>query len=201
MRLFNVSTTQFVERPVEQDARDVEIQNALVRLGARHLRESTGTAPIETSTRPGELFRETLLAGSARHLTALAPVLVENIDRLNLPRIHLAIAETGFARRFPWLLDNVLRALGAELAGGVAFTWTRRYRRAQLRIEMFLGSLALPRPPRTAERDVLDPTIRSRETLDEVQASSSPVSRRWSIVTRLQPEDFARALRASRADR
>jgi hypothetical protein len=47
--------------------------------------------------------------------------------------------------------------------------------------------------------DVLDAGIRSRQTLDDVVASSSPISRRWGIVTTLKPEDFAEALRGARA--
>jgi hypothetical protein len=47
--------------------------------------------------------------------------------------------------------------------------------------------------------DVLDAGIRSKQTLDDVVASSSPISRRWGIVTTLKPEDFAEALRGARA--
>lgn len=46
--------------------------------------------------------------------------------------------------------------------------------------------------------DILDPSIRSKRTLNEVKASSSPISQRWGIVTSLQPEDFSRALRDAR---
>ena len=47
--------------------------------------------------------------------------------------------------------------------------------------------------------DLLDATIRSRRTLEEVQRHASQPSARWGIATSLQLEDFVEALRASRA--
>jgi hypothetical protein len=48
--------------------------------------------------------------------------------------------------------------------------------------------------------DVLDPTIRSPETLRDVVEASSPISHRWGIATNLQTADFVKALRAARVD-
>lgn len=47
--------------------------------------------------------------------------------------------------------------------------------------------------------DVLDTTIRTARTFEQVREQSSEQSRRWNIVTGLRPEDFAHALEASRA--
>ena len=42
--------------------------------------------------------------------------------------------------------------------------------------------------------DVRDANIRSKRSRDEATALSSPSSKRWRIVTSLQPKDFAEAL-------
>jgi hypothetical protein len=58
------------------------------------------------------------------------------------------------------------------------------------------------RPPSPDDPpDILDAQVRSKATLQDMLASSSTISRRWGILTALQPEDFAAALRAARADR
>ncbi len=53
---------------------------------------------------------------------------------------------------------------------------------------------------RPEPQDVLDP-IASKRTREEVEASASPISRQWGILTGVQPRDFAEALRAAVADR
>jgi hypothetical protein len=47
--------------------------------------------------------------------------------------------------------------------------------------------------------DLLDATIRSKRTLEEVRRASSEISQRWDIITSLQVEDFVQALKAARA--
>ena len=58
-----------------------------------------------------------------------------------------------------------------------------------------------PAPDRHRVPNVLDGGIRSKRTLEEVRAASSAISKRWGIVTVLQPEDFVEALRGARAGR
>ena len=58
--------------------------------------------PSEQLTEVADVVRETLIgAESSRLLTALAPVLVQNIDRLNLPKLHAQLVEMGLQRRHP----------------------------------------------------------------------------------------------------
>lgn len=61
-------------------------------------------------------------------------------------------------------------------------------------LDTFLG-FALP-PVGAAPPDLLDTTIASRETRREVEASTA-LSKRWGLITDLQPTDFLEALRAA----
>jgi hypothetical protein len=47
--------------------------------------------------------------------------------------------------------------------------------------------------------DVLDKDIRSGQTLTAAQEASSASSRRWALITTIQPEDFLEALEATNA--
>jgi hypothetical protein len=66
-------------------------------------------------------------------------------------------------------------------------------------LESFLAVLREEAREGRVAPDVLDAGIRSKRTFDEVAASSSPISRRWGIITVLQTDDFVEALRGARA--
>ena len=199
LRLFNVPVSHF---GLSTEDRGSQLQNALARLGAFHLNENSEIIPDEQLENPADVLRETLVGDSPRLLTAIAPVLVGNIDRINLNKLRHELLQVGFERRLSWVIDNTLSALHRELTEPLPLTWAQRYRRAQTVLEAFVESIsAAPetRAPQAWPPDVLDSGIRSKKTLGEVSASSSPVSQKWRIVTRLQPADFADALRAARA--
>ena len=182
----------------------VFVTRALARLGAVHLQERSDVLPSELLTEVSDVVRETLIgAESSRLLTALAPVLVQNIDRLNLPKLHAQLVETGLQRRWGWLLENTLLALHQE-SPQLSRPWALRYRRAALLIENWLAAFRVQsEEQRTTDAqplDIIDSNIRSRGTLDEVMATASDISHRWRIATSVHPADFAVALRAARAD-
>ncbi|MGH7439510.1 MAG: helix-turn-helix domain-containing protein [Polyangiaceae bacterium] len=195
-RLFNVATSDFAPRAAVDPAS--ELQDALARLGATHLHESGDVLPSERLKEVGDAVRETLVAAELpRLVAALAPILVANADRINLKLLHSQLAALGLARRLPWVAENTLVALQVETPAASP-GWRRRYHRARGVLETFLSLLRpeLASPPEPL--DVLDSTIRSKKTLQQVQADASAVSRRWGILTALQPDDFARALRGAR---
>jgi len=197
LKLFNVTASDFAP---ERRGQDSELQNALARLGARHIRESTEIVPSERLNDISEVIRETIVSSqSPRLLTALGPVLVANIDRINLKRLHFQLTEAGLGRRLAWLVENTLEAIRDELPRVPPTPWRRVYSRAQVVLGSFLDFLTSESQEEASVPDVLDPGIRSKQTLAEVTATSSPISRRWGIVTTLQPGDFAEALRAARA--
>lgn len=202
LQLFNVTLADVAPR--RHRSRTDTLQNALARLGAVHLQERSDVLPSEQLSEVADVVRETLIgADSSRLLTALAPVLVQNIDRLNLQKLHAQLVETGLQRRWGWLLENTLLALHKE-SSELSRPWALRYRRAALLIENWLAAFRVQsEAQRTADTlppDVLDSDIRSRSTLDEVMATASDISQRWRIATSVQPSDFASALRAARAD-
>jgi HTH-type transcriptional regulator/antitoxin HipB len=195
LRLFNVDVAHFAA-PADPDT---ELQNALARLGALHLLESEEVLSSERFREVTDALRETLAAGrSPRLLTALAPVLVWNIDSVNLNKLNLQLTDIGLERRLGWMVENTLVAVRADTKP--PRRWTRLYRRAQVVLDAFLElQVTETRVPAEHRRaiDVLDADIRSLRTLNEVSASASPISRRWGIATSLQPQDFLTALRAA----
>jgi len=198
LKLFNVGVSQFVREPGDHGP---GIQNALARLGALHLRESVQVLPSEHLEEVHDVVREALIDGSPRIITALAPVLVRNAERLNLAKLHAELEHIGRARRLAWVIDNTLTALQHLSHGSTdAHEWSKLYRGAELRLRLFLEFADLP-PGRHFALDILDATVRSKRTLEEVQRAASQPSQRWGIITSLQPEDFLQALKAAHAGR
>lgn len=199
LSLFNVPASHFVPTPRKRES---ELQNALARLGAIHLLESTDVVPSEQLEEVGQVVREALVAESPRHIAALAPVLVVNVDKLNLRKLFLQLVDGGLERRFGWVVDNTVEALRIEKPQA-SDPWARQYRRAELVLDAFRGFLAdqNAKPAELSPPDVLDRGIRTKRSLEEAKAASSPISKRWNIVTDLQTQDFADALRGARAAR
>lgn len=195
LKLFNVTPALFSDDLHDHDS---QLQNALARVGARHLHEIERVLPNAGVDDVGKIVSETLSTGDSRLTTALAPVFVSNIDRLPLARLHLDLYRAGFERRLPWLGQNVAEAIDIESKTDVPRSWLRDARRTALVIDLFLNSIAPPADSTAAAWDVLDASIRSKKTADEVRETASEPSRRWHIITSLKPEDFAHALRAAR---
>lgn len=202
LRVFNVTVNHFA--PPQRDAKidssaQAHLQNALARLGAMHLQEAADVLPTERLADVNDVIRETLLDGAPRQLTALAPVLVTHIRKISLRTLWASLVPLGLERRFGWVLENTMSAALMELERPVRRPVALGYRRAIVVLDTFLSSV---RGAAHAERDVppdlLDETARSAETHRALVAASSAISKRWQIVTDLQPEDFAEALRAAR---
>jgi transcriptional regulator with XRE-family HTH domain len=198
LRLFNVPVSDFDRRTALD--RTAQLQNALARLGASHLRETDTVLPSEELHEVRGAIREALIDGTSRLVTATAPVLVLHIDRAGLTRLDFELRAAGLERRLAWLADNVIEAISLERTPSRDREWAQRYARAEVVLATFLDSAGRV-PNEDAPLDVLDPQIRSTRTVSEVKARRSPASRRWGIVTRLRPEDFARALEEARAGR
>lgn len=203
LRLFNVPVSDFVSEPGN---RALEIQNALARLGAGHLQESAQVLPTKDLEDASDVVREALLEGSPRFITALAPVLVRHAERLSLAKLYAELEKVGHERRLPWVVENTLLALDslASSPKPQSREWSKVRRRAEVPFKMFLDlaadrTQAQNRP--SLPPDVLDATIRSRRTVEEVQRSASRPSARWQVITSIRPEDFEEALRASRVSR
>ncbi len=201
LRTFNVPASHFARD--QTSSQEAELQNALARLGATHLQESSDVVPGERFQDLTNVLRETLAAASPRLITALAPVLVSNIDRLILRKALSDLTTVGLERRFAWAIDNTVDALRQELDESSSGPWALQARRANAVLSDFLVYLGdhLASSVKTSPDDVLDPDVGSRESLEAVRRSSSQTSRRWHIVSSLHPDDFHEARRAARATR
>lgn len=199
LKLFNVPLSHFVSEPA---APELRLQNALARLGAFHVQEHVHILPSEQLVEVHDVVREALVDGSPRVVTALAPVLVRNAERLNLARLYVELERFGLESRLPWVIDNTLAALARiASAGSQSKEWIKLDRRAATHLGHFLDHIGgrVRARERSAPLDVLDVTIRSRQTLDEVQRGASEISQRWGIITSLQVDDFLQALKAAHA--
>jgi transcriptional regulator with XRE-family HTH domain len=197
LRLFNVPASRFAGAPSSQE---LDLQNAVSRLGARHLVEHESVVPSE---RLRDVYRVVLevLADpeSPRLVTGLAPVLVENVDSLNFAKLALELRDVGLERRLFWLIDNVRDAVDRELSESPPASRARTLRRARVALGR-ASTMPLARTQDLSAVDLLDRTVRSEESVRELEAEASPASRRWNVTTALKPHDFYDALKqASRA--
>lgn len=196
LKLFNVGVSEFDLRSHDRTS---EIRNVLARLGAPHLQEGADVLPSERIEEVTAVVRETLSEASPRLIAALAPVLVTNIDHVNLTKLLASLVEAGLGRRLCWLVQNTLEAVRSVPSAELDRPWALRYRRAEVVLETFLDFAWNSQPAQPDQApDVLDAEIRSAKTREAVKASSSVISRRWGIITRLQVDDFARALETAR---
>ena len=187
--LFNVDIGEFLP-PARADD---ELQNALIQHGASHLRPVPGVATTGRYSNPSDAILATLLdSRSSRLVTALAPVLVKNIDTISLPGVRLWLRKEGRAHRLGWLLENVRDALRVSPSDADA-AWKRRAARA---LTVLNGELEhFGAEPGLSAPDLFDPTIRSSRSRDLVwEHQATDISRRWGIVSELQPDDFRKAL-------
>jgi transcriptional regulator with XRE-family HTH domain len=200
LKLFNVGIDHFTGDATRDASAD--LQNALVRLGGRHLQEHEAAFPTNALEDLATVLYQTLVSGTPRLITALAPVLVLHVDEINLNAVRAKLASIGLQRRLDWLVDNTCHALREELQHAPPRAWAQRYRRAVLVLETALAfAKEHATPSQSTTPDILDGNIRSKATLRDVLGSSSEVSRRWGIATALQPHDFTAALRGARVDR
>lgn len=198
LKNFNVPIDHFAP---SKALADLELQNALARLGAAHLHESADVLPTGDAKDVAKVVRETLTgAQSPRNITALAPVIVAHIKGLNLYKLKGELSIAGFERALWWVLENTLEAVRREQQRPLSRRWKFLYGRAQLHLENFLPSWTHDRNILAKDwpEDIFDPDIASPKTVEEVRAESSKISRDWKIVTRIQVEDFEQALRDAR---
>jgi transcriptional regulator with XRE-family HTH domain len=198
LKYFNVPLSHFETSPTDPgDA----IQKALAHYGANHLVENRNLLPSERLDQLDTVIRETLLdGGSARWVAALAPVLVRNIDQVNLQKLHAQFHDYGLQNRFLWLLDNVAEAVREALEEPLPRNQLIPLRKTLAALEAFHAWLE-PRPGVTpkAPEDTLGPGLLAPESRNEIRAGSSEISKRWKILTPILVEDFKNALRESHA--
>jgi transcriptional regulator with XRE-family HTH domain len=193
--LFNVDPSYFAQGPSRASHED-QLWNAAARLGAAHLMESEDVLPSQRVQQVHDVLREGLAyARSPRLLTALSAVLVARADELQLHHVEEQLARLGLSHRLSWLVESTLAALHLLLEAAPGRALALLYRRAEVVLASWLHT---PRPKRSAQAaDVLDADIRSDKSRAVAGKKRSTISRKWGIVSELQPADFARAIGAA----
>jgi transcriptional regulator with XRE-family HTH domain len=196
LKFFNVGIGHFDFSPGDPGG---VIPKALAAHGATHLVEDPNLLPSENLARVDATIRETLVeAENARALAALAPVIIHHVGQLNLHKLYVQFKEFNLENRYGWLIDNVLEAIQVALKEAPP-------RRQRLALSKAANVLQAHRerinpndgPPNLLHEDWLGLPAASTKTKNEIQKNRSDLSRRWNILTALQVEDFARAIRES----
>ncbi len=196
LRIFNVPATEFVRQ--EADRHLEETQNALARHGATHLWESDERVPSDRLGDVALAVQGALVEGDARLVTAIAPVLVRNADVINLPKLAADLSRAGLQRRLWWVVDSTLRAIDGELSRPQSRVKANRLRRTTIILSRYLDVVRDTEQPKERPiHDILDPLARTKASVARLIAGSSPVAKRWGIVTSIQPRDFTLALRVA----
>lgn len=200
LRLFNATVDDFA--PPRKDP-GPQLQNALARLGATHLAESADLLPTDRLREAQAVLLETLVgAESPRHIAALGPLIVSQLEYLPFGRLRARFAELGYERRFLWLLESVRAALARSESEVLPREFRVRYRKAQTALAAVFsfhdeGVGAQPDAP----EDILDREVATEKGVAEVREESSGIARRWRVITRIETDDFVQALRQARESR
>jgi transcriptional regulator with XRE-family HTH domain len=198
---FNVSVSDFV---ISKGKPDQKIQNALARLGASHLAENNEALPTEELDNVAKVVHEVLISpNSSRQVTALAPILVNYAKTALLNQLRLQSTQETFVRRYRWLLENVHWAINDELDNDLPHDQKVKYKNAEFVLNNLLKTpwFGIVHAGRVEGEDVFDPDVNNEKTLEALRKSSSKISKKLKIITRIQPEDFANALKEARETR
>lgn len=197
LQIFNVPVDHFSPA---QPAAESSLQNALARLGAFHLLESERILPSERLQEAEDVLREVLIsATNPRHVAALAPVLVSNLDTLNLAKLWATFTDYGLASRLGWLIENTVEAIRQTEGTSKSRRQATQLRKGQTILQALLDRVAplhLEPSPQGFE-DRVATSASSRKTLEEIRQNASPISHRWGVLSPLHAEHFLEALNAA----
>lgn len=195
IRHFNLPLNYFVGNVLIDDASS-QLQNALSRLGAKELQEDPRILPSEKIAEVNKVLLEAIIyADSARQITALAPVVVNNYDKIDIVALSSSLSVCSRTQRLGWILESTLEALQMELEKGPL---RRDDKLLYLRAIPFLKQYIEVILPTVLLEDFLDKNITTAKTIDELKKSRSDLAKRWKILTRITTDDFAKAIRESR---
>ena len=167
IKILNVGVEEYRTAREKQD-RNVELKNELDRCGDRNMRESENTSLTAQLADAQEVVRQDIIGGAPSIVTALATVLVDKFDRVELLNLDASLSETGHERRLGWAVENIVRALDDTGRLDTSQRRERRLRRARFVFDRYL-EFAL-------EREAARPR-RLRRCVTNTKRSSNPVRR------------------------
>lgn len=195
MKHYNRPLSYFVGDVVDNEVSS-QLQNALSRLGAKGLYENWNVLPSEKVTEVNKVIQETIIAAdSARHITALAPVIVNNYDKIDFDVLSSSLSICARTGRLGWIFESTIEALQVVLEKDVL---ERNDKLLYLRAISFLGRYIENISIGFFMEDFLDKNIVSDKTLKEVKEARTELAKKWKILTRITTNDFVKALRESR---
>lgn len=172
------------------------LQNALVHLGASHLRVIPNVVVPERFAFPEEAILETLIAPSSRLITALAPVIVQHCETINFHRLAEKLKPHGLECRVWWIVDGTYHAVGERLKEPYLPRDLRRcYQKAFLLLER--KKLDIAALQGQLKEDELDRDLISEKTIQWVTQNRDKLAKHWHILTRIKKTDFEEALKES----
>lgn len=199
LQKYSLPLSYFV--PLQKSSKSEEdslLQNALVYLGASHLRLIPGVVVPEKLAIPEEAIFETLIAPSSRLVTALAPVIVRHCESINFHRIAERLKGHGVECRIWWVVDGTYYALSERLKEAyLSRDLHRLYQRAFLLLERKKLDVYKVRSQLPGDSDELDRDLISEKTIQLVRDNRDLLAELWLIITRIKKEDFEQALKNS----
>lgn len=202
LKSFNASLSSFISGPGA--SAEKLLQNAISRLGAGSLQESRDLLPTEKLETATSVIREVLTSASnPRQITALAPVIVNQINPAGLNKLRLEFLGEGRINRLGWLLESVLAAIQHELREPKqnGFNgWEDRYHGAEILIGNILTypGFILPRSKKSVEEPLESGVLQSQEAFEEAKVSRDLIAKKWAVVTRIKTDDFIHVLKEAR---
>ncbi len=197
---FALPLSYFVETKSKEKDEALVLQNALAILGATHLREVQGIFIPEKYDNPNEVIFEALEEyKSSRLIAALAPVIVKNIQRINLNTIEKKLREWGHENRLWWVLENTLdsirnRLKEAFLPREIKLTYQRAA--TALTNHSLIGrSRENGWYHRDKQADIFGPGITTEKTLESIKSKLDSQAKHWNIITSIKQSDFENALK------
>ncbi len=201
LQKYSLPLSDFIpEKQVAKQEEDPTLQNALVHLGAAHLRVIPDVAVPERLAFPEEVIVVTLVGGSSRLIAALAPVIVRHCEKINFHQIsgRLRTYADGIRYRAWWVVDGTYHALGERLKQPcLPRELHRLYQRAFLLLERKKLDVGTVQDQLEGKEDELDRDLISERTVQLVKKNRDKLAGAWHIVTRIKSSDFEQALKES----
>lgn len=191
LQFFNLPISHFVKQ--ENVSFEDQLQNRMIQLGGRSLREVSNVLPSEKINSIYTVVIETLVGGlTSRLVLGLIPVVISNIDQIDFYRLRSKFTEVGQKNRIYWFIDGLLNAIQVRCKQFVPHQYVRLYRRAE--VQLSRARLFSQLDNADGVEDVLDMDITTPRTLGNVRASCDDLAKKWNIITRITQEDFNKAL-------
>ncbi|GEM_PF-2244713 len=197
LKKYGLSLSYFIS--LEKDSKyheDPALQNALVHLGATHLRLISDVVVPEKFAFPEEVLLAVLVAPSSRLVTALAPVIVQHCETIHFHRVAEKLRGYGIEYRLWWVVDGTYDAIGKRLKEpALSRDLYRAYQRAFLLLER--KKLDGDVLKNQLKEDELDTDLISEKTVQSVKLNRDKLAKHWHIITRIKETDFEQALKDS----